>query len=398
MSNTGVVFLKKGKESIIKTKHPWIFSGAIDNVDNVIDNGQVVVIKSYKGENLALGSYSKSSQISVRIWSYDVNQIIDLNFLSERFQKALSLRKNLLDIEHTNSYRIINSENDLFPGLIVDYYAGYYVVQFLSAGAEYFRNQIIEIISKQSDCIGIYERSDTESREKENLPIQKKGLYGNIHNEKILIKENGIKFFVDIVNGHKTGFYLDQRDNRKILQEFSDGKNILNCFSYTGGFSVYALKGNAEFVTNIDTSATALKLSEDNHSINDISKNKYENIEGDVFKILRSFRDSGKKFDLIILDPPKFADSSNNVDKAARGYKDINLLALKLLNRDGILFTFSCSGHISTELFRKIVDLAAIDSQRNVRIVKHLYQAADHPVLSNFPEGLYLKGLVCFVE
>ncbi len=398
VDKSGVVYLKRGKEAIIKSKHPWIFSGAIDKTENVTENGQLVLIKSYQKESLAIGSFSKSSQISVRIWSFNPSDIIDKKFFSQRFYDALSLRKSLFDSSQTNAYRIVNSESDFLPGLILDYYSGYYVVQFLSAGAEYFRNQIIEIISEQTDCIGIYERSDTESRKKENLPIKNDKLSGSFIPERILIKENGINFYADIANGHKTGFYLDQRDNRLLLQNFSKGKNILNCFSYTGGFSVYALKGLANFVTNIDSSSTALKLSEENHLINDIDSKKHKNIEGDVFKILRNFRDEGKKFDLIILDPPKFAESASNINKASRGYKDINLLAMKLLNENGILFTFSCSGHISRELFHKIVNDAAIDSGREVKYLSILSQSKDHPILSSFPEALYLKGLVCLVK
>lgn len=398
MSKLGRIVLKKGKETILNSKHPWIFSGAIDRIDEVSENGQLVIISSYNGQDLAIGSFSKSSQISVRIWSFNPSIQIDKSFFKERFYNALQLRKSFLNLNKTNAFRIINSESDLFPGLIVDYYAGYYVVQFLSTGTEFFREQIIEIISEQKDCLGIYERSDTDSRKKENLPIQSKHLYGNLIPEKVLFIENGINFFADLVNGHKTGFYLDQRENRQLVKSFSDGKNVLNCFSYTGAFSVYALKGNASFVTNIDSSDLALKLLTENHSINNISSNQYEKIEGDVFKVLRNFRDEDRKFDLIILDPPKFADSASNINKAARGYKDINLLAMKILNPDGFLFTFSCSGHISRELFQKIISDAALDSEREVKFLSFLGQANDHPILSSFPEGNYLKGLICSVK
>ncbi len=398
VAKKGIVYLKKGKEKIIKSMHPWIFSGAIDKTENVSDNGQLVLVKSHLNENLAIGSFSNSSQISVRIWSYDCSSIIDKNFFVKRFNRALELRKLIFDSSQTNAYRIINSESDLIPGLIVDYYAGYYVVQFLSAGAEHFRNQIIEIVSEQKDCLGIFERSDTESRKKENLSIRNELILGEFIPERVLFKENGINFYADLVNGHKTGFYLDQRDNRLLLKDFSNDKNILNCFSYTGGFSVYALKAQANFVTNIDSSSSSLKLSEENHRINNIESTKYQNIEGDVFKILRVFRDEGKKFDLIILDPPKFADSAGSINKAARGYKDINLLAMKLLNDNGILFTFSCSGHISRELFQKIISDAALDAGKEVKFISMLSQAKDHPVSSSFPESLYLKGLVCVVN
>lgn len=398
VNNYGIITLKKGKESIIKSKHPWIFSGAIDRIENISENGQLVLVKSHLNETLAIGSFSKSSQISVRIWSFNPSTQINKKFFKERFDYAFNLRKNLIDLTKTNAFRIVNSESDFLPGLIVDYYSGYYVIQFLSAGSEFFRNQIVEIISEQEDCLGIFERSDTESRKKENLPIKKEKLLGELVPEKVQFKENGMNFYADLLNGHKTGFYIDQRENRQLLKKFSKGKKILNCFSYTGGFSVYALKGFANFVTNIDSSANALKLSEENHSLNDISPNKFRNIEGDVFQVLRNFRDENRKFDLIVLDPPKFADSVSNVNKAARAYKDINLLAMKLLDENGILFTFSCSGHISRELFHKIINDAALDSNREVRYLSILSQSKDHPVLSSFPESLYLKGLICSVN
>ncbi len=397
MDKAGIIYLKRGKESIIKSRHPWIFSGAIDKIENISENGQLVLVKSYNNDDLAIGSFSKNSQISVRILSFSPSDIVDKNFLAKRFNNAFNLRKKLFDFNRTNAFRIVNSESDLLPGLIIDYYNGIFVLQFLSAGMEYFRNQILEIISEQTNCLGIYERSDTDSRNKENLPIKNEISVGNFYPNRVLFTENGFNFYADLVNGHKTGFYLDQRDNRELLREFSVSKNILNCFSYTGGFSVYALKGFANFVTNIDSSSAANKLSEENHQLNNIDSNKYKNIDGDVFKVLRNFRDEGKKFDLIILDPPKFAESISNVNKAARGYKDINLLAMKLLNEDGILFTFSCSGHISRDLFHKIISDAALDSGREVRYLSVLSQSKDHPVLSSFPESLYLKGLVCLV-
>lgn len=394
----GKVVLKEGKESVIKSKHPWIFSGAIDRTENIIKNGQLVLVTSYKDEPLAIGSFSISSQISVRIWSFDTITFIDKNFLNKRISLAYSLRKNILDFNSTNSYRLINSESDLIPGLIVDNYNGHFVVQFLSAGVEYFRKELIDIISQQNNCKSIYERSDTDSRKKENLKIANRLLYGTSVPDKIIIKENSINFYVDIINGHKTGFYLDQRDNRLLLQQFAGGKNILNCFSYTGGFSVYALTGGANSVINVDSSRNSLDLSEENHKLNNISKQRYKHIEADVFKLLRNFRNENKKFDLIILDPPKFTETSASKNQAARGYKDINLLAMKLLNEDRILFTFSCSGHISRELFQKIVSDAALDSGKVVKFISFLTQSIDHPVLSTFPESLYLKGLVCLVN
>jgi len=398
VSNLGLVKLKKGKESIIKFRHPWIFSGAIDKVENVEENGQLVLVSSSNNQPLAIGSYSFYSQIAVRIWSFDISSKVDKSLLLKRFNSALELRKNIINRSETNAFRVINSESDHIPGLIVDFYAGYYVIQFLSAGVEYFRKEIIEIISNQSDCIGIYERSDSDVRIKENLPLQTKLLFGDSIPEKVLIKENGICFGVDIQKGHKTGFYLDQRDNRLILKNFCKNKNILNCFCYTGGFSAYALTNGANYVVNIDSSAKVLELANENHRLNFISDDIYENIEADVFKTLRTFREENRKFDIVILDPPKFADSAANIQKAARAYKYINLLSLQLLNHGGFLFTFSCSGHISRDLFNKIVNDAALDAGREIKFLSYLNQSKDHPILSSFPESYYLKGLLCYVN
>lgn len=391
------VFLKKGKERLVLSKHPWIFSGAIEKIENVKQNGETVVVKSSDGQELAQGAISLHSQITVRIWSFDVNQKIDENFFSERIQSAIELRNKIINHNQTNVYRVINSESDLIPGLITDVYSDFAVCQFLSAGAEFWKDKIVEILKQKLKLKNIYERSDTDSRRKEKLEERTGILSGNEPPDLVEVIENNLKFLVDIKSGHKTGFYIDQRDNRKTLSEFAKDKSVLNCFSYTGGFSIYARSSMAKSITNIDSSAAALNILSKNFSANNYSSDKIENIEGDVFQVLRKFRDERRTFDLIILDPPKFAESASQINKAARGYKDINLLAMKILNSGGFLFTFSCSGHITQELFRKIVDDAAIDSGRSVKFIKQLTQSADHPVLSSFPEGLYLKGLVCEV-
>jgi 23S rRNA (cytosine1962-C5)-methyltransferase len=279
----------------------------------------------------------------------------------------------------------------------VDKYNDYIVCQFLSAGAEFWKQEVVKLLSSLLNPTGVYERSDVEVREKEGLLPVSGVLFGNEPPDLIEIIENGNKFFVDIKNGHKTGFYLDQRDNRKLLEKFSPGKEILNCFSFSGGFSVYALKAGADKVINVDSSIDALELAEKNFALNGIASSAYENINDDIFKYLRKLRDANKQFDIIILDPPKFAESVSQIEKASRGYKDINLLAIKLLKKGGVLLTFSCSGHITSELFNKIIADAALDSGRNVNIVKYLTQSSDHAVSTNFPEGLYLKGLICRV-
>jgi 23S rRNA (cytosine1962-C5)-methyltransferase len=392
------VTLKKSADSFIKRKHPWIFSGAIEKVEGNPSNGQTVQIFTSDKASVGFGSFSPSSQIRVRVWSFVPEEIIDPDFFRKRILLASEIRNHLIDSSRTNAYRIINAESDGLPGLIVDRYSDFLVCQFLSVGAEFFKETVVESLNDTFKPVGIYERSDVEVRTKEGLQPAKGLLKGTIPDDLIEVRENGIKFFVDIKNGHKTGFYLDQRDNRAVVSEFSRGKSVLNCFSYTGGFSVYALASGAEKILQVESSSSAAELSSKNFELNNLDSSLVENINGDVFEVLRKFRDERKTFDLIILDPPKFAESSSQIQKASRGYKDINLLAVKLLNPGGILFTFSCSGHISQELFQKIIAGAALDSGREVKIVKQLTQSSDHPVALNFPEGLYLKGLVCLVN
>lgn len=389
--------LKRGRDKSINRKHPWIFSGAIESVMDVNHNGETVEIISADGKLLGYGSFSKESQISVRMLSFNPEEKPDETFIKNRIKDAFNFRYSIVDKSSTNAYRLINAESDNLPGIIVDKYSDYLVCQFLSAGAEFWKNIVIDALKELVDPICIYERSDVDVREKEGLVKSKGILFGKLPDLPIEIIENGYRFFVDIVNGHKTGFYLDQRENRKILTDYAKGRNILNCFSFTGGFATYALKSGASKVINIDSSEEALSFAEKNLTNNGFTNNQYENICEDVFKYLRKMRDSNQKYDLIILDPPKFAESVSQVEKASRGYKDINLLALKLLNPNGILFTFSCSGHITRELFNKIISDAALDSGREVKIIKHLTQSPDHSISTNFPESLYLKGLVCNV-
>lgn len=294
--------------------------------------------------------------------------------------------------------RLINAEADLLSGLIVDKYGDYLVAQFLSAGVERWKSGIVKGLEAVLRPEGIYERSDAEVRLKEGLSLQTGLLAGEEPPEFIEIQEGGYRFLVDVRRGHKTGFYLDQAENRKIVAEYAQNRQILNCFSYTGGFSVAALKAGAERVVNLDTSGDALELASRNIQLNGLDLNRCENLQEDVFSCLRTFRDRGISFDMIILDPPKFAENQHQLEKAARGYKDINLLACKLLRPGGLLVTFSCSGLVSTELFQKIVADAALDAHRQARIQRRLFQSCDHAVLLSFPEGQYLKGLVCEVE
>ena len=392
------VKLKKNRQKSLERKHPWVFSGAIDQIKEMPRNGETVKVISSDGKFLGWAAYSTKSQISLRIWSFKETEIINSTFFKEKILQSIELRKQILDISNTNVYRLINAESDSLPGMIVDKYNDFIVCQFLSAGAEFWKQEIVNELSALLNPSGIYERSDVEVREKEGLDPVSGILFGEAPPDFVEIIENGIKFFVDIKNGHKTGFYIDQRDNRKLIENYSSGKEILNCFSYTGGFSAYAIKGGAVKITNVDSSLDALSLAEKNLLLNSIDSSKYENVVDDVFKYLRKLRDANKHFDIIILDPPKFAESASQVEKAGRGYKDINLLAIKLLNTNGLLVTFSCSGHITTDLFSKIISDAALDSGKTVHIIKHLTQSSDHTMLTSFPESLYLKGLICKVN
>jgi 23S rRNA (cytosine1962-C5)-methyltransferase len=295
----------------------------------------------------------------------------------------------------SNAYRLIYAESDALPGLIVDRYGDVLVLQSLTAGSEFWKETLAEILLEETGLNTIFERSDADVRELEGLQPMVRTMRGSSLQSPITITELSLKFKVNLSSGHKTGFYLDQRQNRLRVRELAQGRDVLDCFCYTGGFTVNALAGGAKSVVAVDSSAEALSLGRENAQLNGIKAESVEWCEGDVFQVLRRFRDEGRSFDMLILDPPKFAPTAAQAEKASRGYKDINLLALKLLRPDGILVTFSCSGGIDAGLFQKIVASAALDAGVEAQIVEHLSQAADHPVALNFPEGTYLKGLVC---
>ncbi|MBN1949232.1 MAG: class I SAM-dependent methyltransferase [Candidatus Cloacimonetes bacterium] len=393
------IFLKAGREKSLLRKHPWIFSGAIDRVEGNPSSGETVAVFSHRKEFLARGAWSPLSQIRVRAWSFQEEQKIDSAFFRSRLQSAIHCRQNKWDSASDSNYacRLVYAENDGLPGLIVDKYGNFIICQFLTSGSNYWKDTIINELQALLYPQGIYERSEGEHLSQEGLAVQKGRLMGEEPPDLVEIKEQGCRFLVDLKNGHKTGFYLDQRENRQLIGRYSQEAEVLNCFAYTGGFSVPALLGGAKKVINIDTSAPSLELAARNLQLNGINSRRWDNISGDAFAVLRQFRADKRKFDLIILDPPKFADSRQHLDRAARGYKDINLLAMQLLNSNGILFTFSCSGLVTRDLFQKIVAGAALDSGREVQIIGEMNQAPDHPIALNFPEGLYLKGLICRV-
>ncbi len=388
--------LKPGRQKSLLRRHPWVFSGAVAGVEGEPAPGETVRVVDSRGQFLGLGAYSPASQIRVRVWSWDPDDSIGEAFLQTHLDRALQLRQAMLPGLHTNALRLVHAESDGLPGLIVDRYNRGLVVQFLSSGAERWRATLLGLMQTWSGVDWIYERSDAEVRQLEGLPERTGPLLGEPP-DRLVIEENSLKFWVDLGAGHKTGFYLDQRANRARVGELAAGRDVLDCFCYTGGFSAYALQGGAKRVLAVDASTEALALARENIALNGLPAGQIEWQPGDVFQVLRQLRDRDRSFDLVVLDPPKFAPTAAQVKRAARGYKDINLLAFKLLRPGGILATFSCSGGIDADLFQKIVAGAALDAGVEARMVARLSQGPDHPVALNFPEGAYLKGLIATV-
>jgi 23S rRNA (cytosine1962-C5)-methyltransferase len=403
------IYLKPGREKSLLRRHPWIFSGAIGSVEGELASGQTVDVFGSDGDFLARGAYSPASQIRVRIWTWDREERIDPHFFRERLCQAIKARKELIDLDRTNAYRLVYAESDRLPGLIVDRYADVLVIQSLSSGVECWLDTIVDALVEITGSQQVLERSDVEVRKLEGLSLRKGwlrrtrsgiGTAGEAPDQSLMsqiIRENDFNYWVDLIGGHKTGFYLDQRVNRDYVQNIAHDREVLDCFCYTGGFVLSALTGGAASVVAVDSSSDALNLAKQNIVLNGVDPAKVEWVEGDVFQVLRRFRDEGRSFDMVVLDPPKFAPTVAQAKQAARGYKDINLLGFKLLRPGGILVTFSCSGGVNEELFQKIVAGAALDAQVDAQILERLHQGPDHPVALNFPEGAYLKGLVCRV-
>lgn len=385
--------IREGREKSLLRRHPWVFSGAVERIEGVPQNGDTVAVCDAAGGFLAWAGYSAQSQISARVWSWNADEKIDADFFRARIERALALRRDLGLARGSDGMRLIHGESDGLPGLIVDRYGDVLVMQFGTAAAERWRDACADVLQELCEPSCIYERSDADARTLEGLPERNGMLRGAVPDE-IHVTEHGLKFAVDVAHGQKTGFYLDQRDNRALTGEMAQGRDVLNCFCYTGGFSLYALRGGAASVLSIDASEDALRLARHNLELNGLDTAKAEWQCADVFAALRKLRDQARRFDLVILDPPKFAPTAAFAEKAARGYKDINLLGFKLLRPGGLLFTYSCSGGIGDELFQKIVAGAALDAGVDAQIVHKLHAAADHPVLLSFPEGAYLKGLV----
>jgi 23S rRNA (cytosine1962-C5)-methyltransferase len=386
------LILKRGRERSVKRRHPWIFTGAVEKAGG--KPGETLEVRDASGQALALAAWSPKSQICARVWTFDVSASIDKAFFHKKIQSAIHLRQALPTSRHTNALRLVHGESDGLPGLVVDQYADVLVAQFLSAGAEAWREEILNALMELSGCTAIFERSDAEVRKLEGLEPRTGFVRGNQNASRCPIVEYGLNFRVDVAEGQKTGFFLDQRENRQRIRALAAGRNVLDGFCYTGGFAVAALAGGAKKISAIESSAPALEVAKDNVAANPLDASKVEFIQADVFKHLRTLRDQGAKFDMIVLDPPKLAPTAAHAKNAARAYKDVNLLAFKLLSPGGLLATFSCSGGVSAELFQSIVAGAALDAGGEAKIIERFTAAADHPVAIEYPEGEYLKGLL----
>jgi 23S rRNA (cytosine1962-C5)-methyltransferase len=416
------IILKAGREKSLLRRHPWVFSGAVERIDGAPHSGDTLPVRDATDNFLAWAAYNPDSQITARVWSWREEEVIDAEFFRRRISAALEARRALLPSPAggitsdsagvfcqpsrmassssegrgegmNNGARLVHAESDGLPGLIVDQYGDTLVMQIGSAGAERWRDAIADILQELCNPACIYERSDSDSRGLEGMEPRNGVLRGALP-ESVEVVEHGLRFRVDVAAGQKTGFYLDQRDNRALTETLAKDRDVLNCFCYTGGFSLYALRGGAKSVLSIDASGDALRIAAENLAANNLDGSRAEWQEADVFQALRKLRDQGRSFDFIILDPPKFAPTAAFAEKAARGYKDINLLGFKLLRPGGLLATYSCSGGISEDLFQKIIAGAALDAGVDAQIIHYLHASADHPVLLSFPEGAYLKGLV----
>ena len=394
---TARLFLAKGREKSLLRRHPWVFSGAVTRVEGKANSGDTIDIVDSQGKWLARGAYSPSSQIRARVWTFRQDEDIDIEFFVRRLQQAQSWRNWIAKRDGLDGYRLIAGESDGLPGITIDRFQNFLVLQLLSAGAEYQRAPLLAALQKCYPECAIWDRSDVAVRKKEGLELTLGHVIGAEPPALLPIQEHGMSLLVDIKQGHKTGFYLDQRDSRLAARKYAEGRKVLNCFSYTGAFAVSALMGGCEKVTNVDTSQDALDIARQNVELNNLDLSKAEFVREDVFQLLRKYRTEGVQFDMIVMDPPKFVENKSQLASACRGYKDINMLALQLLRPGGILLSFSCSGLLPTDLFQKILADAALDANREIQFVEQFRQAADHPVIGSYPEGLYLKGFACVV-
>jgi 23S rRNA (cytosine1962-C5)-methyltransferase len=381
--------LEPGREKSLLRRHPWIFAAAIAQVHGDPAPGETVVVVSSRGDFLCRAAFSPASQIRARAWSFDAAEAVDAALVHARIRQAVARRAELAAV--TDAVRLVFGEADLLPGLVVDRYRDQLVVQFTSVGVEAWREAVVDALVAATGCAAVYERSDASARTREGLPLREGALRGEAP-APIEVLEHGVRYRVDAVAGHKTGFYIDQRDNRALVAAHAAGRRVLNCFCYTGGFTLAARLAGALEAVSVDSSAEALAMAADNERLNGLAPSEW--LQADVFDTLRRMVEAGQQFDLVVLDPPKFAPSMQHVDRAARAYKEVNMKALRLLAPGGLLFTFSCSGAIGADLFQKIVAGAVFDAGVDAQLLRRLQAGIDHPMAMTHPEGEYLKGLL----
>jgi 23S rRNA (cytosine1962-C5)-methyltransferase len=389
---TAVLTLKPGKERSLARRHPWVYAGAVARVEGAPGKGETVQVRAADGRFCAWAAFSPDSLTRARAWSFTQADRIDAAWIEARLTEAIARRATL--VRGTDAMRLVFGEADRLPGLVVDRYRDQLVVQFLAAGVEAWRDVIVAALPRLTGCRDLYERSDAAAREREGLPVREGTLAGQTPTEAIRIDEAGVRYAVDVLSGHKTGFYIDQRENRAMVASYAAGRSVLNCFCYTGGFTIAALKAGAASAVSVDSSGPALDGARLNQEINGLGEAGCEWVEASVFDALNRLVAEGRRFDMVVLDPPKFAPSSHHVDRAARAYKEINLKALRLLAPGGLLFTFSCSSAIGVDLFQKIVAGAVFDAGVEAQMIRRLQAGPDHPMMMTHPEGEYLKGLL----
>jgi 23S rRNA (cytosine1962-C5)-methyltransferase len=395
----GSIYLEAGKDHSVLHQHPWIFASAVARYEGKVGLGTTVTVFNDAKNMIGRAAYSPHSQIRARMWSWDPEESIDHAFFKRKIAAAIEHRKKW--VKNTNAIRLIFGEADGLPGLVVDQYDQLLVCQFLSAGADHWKDVIVEVLAQQTGCESIFERSDAAVRQREGLESKVGLLFGKQPEAEILVHENGIAYLVDPIHGHKTGFYIDQRDNRHIVQELSDNRRVLNMFCYTGGFSLSALKGGATQVISVDSSGDALEMAKKQTQLNNFDSSKAIWRDQDAFETLKNLRVEKEYFDLIVLDPPKFAPSAVHLSKAIRAYKEINRTAMQMVSKSGLILTFSCSGAMDMETFEKTIFMASKEAashqksgELKFRVLKRLTSGLDHPKLTCFPEGDYLKGLL----
>lgn len=391
------VVLKKGKEKAVLHRHPWVFSGAIDKVKGKPVNGEIIRLLNSQDAFMAYGFYNDQSRVAVRLLEWDEAIPVDEAWFRQKVQTAVAGRAHILADGNTNTCRLIFSESDYLPGLIVDKYAAHLAVQVLTSGIQNALPVIIDELNTLLTPLSIFDKSDATSRAHEGLETTNTLLAGNQPPELVMVKENSVTYGINIAEGQKSGFYCDQRDNRKVVASYANGKKVLDCFSYTGGFTLNSFLAGAASITSVDSSALAIETLAENIRLNGFEEAEHYAIKSDVNVQLRKFREEGEKFDIVVLDPPKYAPSRSALDRASRAYKDLNRLGMQLLNSGGLLATFSCSGAMDMETFKQVIAWAALDAGKQVQFIYQFHQPEDHPIRASFPEGEYLKGLLCRV-